>query len=75
MVVREERRLWRKQNIHDRCRNCNANCSKTRTSVPVLLGRPVGRDGVLKKFGDVEGKLWRRKLSEGLECSRGLARA
>ena len=74
MVVREERRLWRKQNIHDRCGNCNADYSKTRTSVPALSGRPVERGEVLKKYGDVEGKLWRRK-SEGLECSVGLARA
>ena len=49
MVVREERRLWRKQNIHDRCRNCNADCSKTRTSVPALFGRCVERDGVMEK--------------------------
>jgi hypothetical protein len=53
MVVREERRLWRKQNIHDRCRNSNADCSKTRTSVPTLLGRCVERDGVMEKFEDV----------------------
>jgi hypothetical protein len=74
VVVREERRLWRKQNIHDRYRDCNADCSKTRTSVPALLGRSVERDGVLEKFGDIEGKLWmRRRPRVPFWISSGLA--
>jgi hypothetical protein len=56
VVVREERRLWGKQNIHDRCRNCKAECSDTTTLRSSSIGALIERDEVMEKFGDVEGK-------------------
>jgi hypothetical protein len=56
-MVREERRLWRKQYIHDRFGGCNAECSKTRTSLPALLERFVEQDGLWRRLKKSKGKL------------------
>jgi hypothetical protein len=61
-MVREERRLWRKQNIHDRFGSCNAECSKTRTSLPALLGRFVEQDGFMEKIGEVKGQVVEKEV-------------
>jgi hypothetical protein len=62
VMVREERRLWRKQNIHDRFGSCNAECSKTRTSLLALLGRSVEQDRFMEKIGEVKGQVVEKEV-------------
>jgi hypothetical protein len=64
MVVREERGLWREQNIHDRYNKCKLERSKSRASVPGLWRRCIELDVATEKVGDVKGKVRRKSSSE-----------
>lgn len=75
MVVREERGLWREQNIHDRCNNYKPERSKTTTSVPALFRISIEQARAMEKFGYVKGTFVEEEvvMNEGVQCSYGLA--